>query len=566
MIAPRTQLAVLAVLVAALMVAAGFVLSKEAPDGPASVVELPLTPTVSPLPPLELEHVPVRWAPVPDIFDFDAATEVENPFAGTFGGEESPVWRVYIAEAGEPEHELLATRRWVRGFSWDEDGLKLQAQTQRRLPSTLGTVTALWEVTSTVDTRTGLLQDTFDPLPHSGCTNCERGPLGGAAPGVAMGQNPGGDKLLVHVFYNQGIADPSRPPFLLREAYVVDVDGRSRRLEGLRAIGEAEGLPDLGGFEWLPGGDMLLGSSGYERGVHEDRYFIPLESGAAVFLRESLGMTWRAEGRDRVEPRDPRVVFAYYDAAGPQGPGNYLGLYNTQTGEAWQLGTAPPASRLNSSLPPSIAFLWPPESERFMAGMEPSSILIDPGNGARELGTISGLVPPYAPPEVSSPSGRYTAYFETREPGTPRDPSCAGLPYRLNLRDERNSETRVLLQCDTDVAGTLTWLSDKHLIAGIYNCSQCGPTESRVLLIDIDSGRWSSLTEGLEPRASAEPAPDGLKVAVLGDTLRVYDNLGRLIRDYGPAPAGMAYGGAIWSPDSETIVYYVAAESFLGGT
>ena len=533
----------------------------EAPPTPTPTV----VPTVSPLPPLELERVLVQWVAVPDVFDFDAAVELDQPFAGTYS-EQNPSWSIYVVDKDDPPHELLKTGRWVRGLMWDKDGLKVVAETQREIPSTLGTVTALWRVMTRVNPRTGAASDDFDALPIAGCSPCEAGgALHSAGRGAVMGLSPEGDRLVVHVHYDQGIEDPSRPPFLLREVYLVDADGHSRRLEGLPAVGADEGLPDAVSVEFVPGRDVLLGRSGYVGGAHEDRYIIPLESGEAVVLRQSLGLAMRDAEPNSPGPGDPRAVFAYYDANGPQGPGNYLGVYNAETDEAWLIGPAPPAALLDSSKPPSIAFFWPSGSERVIAGLEPNSELIDPGTGARQPGGFVDLSPPYKPPEVASPSGRYTAYFDRREPTT-RDPACEGLPYRLNLRDERTGQTRILLQCDTDVAGSLVWLSNAKLVARIYNCSQCGPTEFHLILIDIDSGKWTSLTDGFEPRANAVPSPDGKKVAILGDSLRVFDDSGRLLHDYGPPPDGIVYTNVAWSPDSRSFAYVLVPEDFVLGT
>jgi hypothetical protein len=566
MLSSRARIALMTVAAAALVIAASQAFRNAASEAPGAGVHAPTpapSPTVSPLSPLEVERVPVRWVAMPDLMDFEAAVELVHPFRGTFS-EQDPVWIVRIANLDGTQRDVLSTGRWIRELSWDRDGLKLRAQTQRAVPSTLGAVTALWNLTMTLDPETAELKDAFEALPFSGCTQCEAGPLRSSPVGLGFGPSPDGRRLLLFVHYNQGITDPTRPPFLTSDVFIVEADGRSRRLEGLPAVGAAEGLPDLGALDWFPSGDMLFGWGGFVRGRHEDRFLVPVRDGDAVVFRESLGATWRQQDGDSTV-KDLRVAFAFYDAAGPQGPGNYLGIFDTGAGKAWLLGTAPAGSRLSSDKPPSIALHWPKDSERFMAGMEPNSVLVDPNTGAQEPGGFADLTPPYKIPEETSPNGRYTAYFDRREPPFSRDPGCEGLPYRLNLRDERTNRTRVLLACETDVAGSLVWLSDKHLIARIYNCSQCGPTEFRVILIDITSGKWTSLTNGFELRASGVPAPDGKKVAVLGDRLRVFDDSGRLVEDYGPAPTGMLYLDVVWSPDSRSFAYVLAPEEFSPG-
>jgi hypothetical protein len=557
MFSSRVRFAVLALILAIVVAAAAFVVKDGEPEAPPDAAQAPTpTATVSPLPPLQLERLPVRWTPVPDVFDFDAAVEKDDPFAGLFS-DAPPEWSVHVVDGDEAPREVLRTERWVRDVSWGQDGLQVQTQTKRDVPSTLGTVTAVWEVTTTIDARAGRTGDAYAALPVSGCTLCERrGPSGSFGAGVTLEPSPDGGSMLVELLYDQGISDPSRPPFLLQEAYLVDADGRSRRLEG---------LPDVSGVGWLPTGKTISGSGGPVFGAHGDRYLIPPEDGEAVVLRESLGLAFRRGGGNPPRTDDPRAVFAFYDAAGPQGPGNYLGVYNTATDEAWLLGAAPGAVSLSSSRPPAIALDWPEGSERVVAGFEPDSVLIDPGTGARQAGTRNDLLPD-VPLEVRSPDGRHVAYFEDREQVENPDPACDGLPYRLNARDERTGRTKTLLECDTDTGGRLAWLSNTKLIVRAYDCSSCGHPRATLLVVDIESGKTVRLTD--EPRAglNAYGSPDGKKVAATDDAgLRVFDSGGRLVRDYGAPPDGWEYSKIVWSPDSGSFAYVLVPEEFVIG-
>jgi hypothetical protein len=368
--------------------------------------------------------------------------------------------------------------------------------------------------------------------------------------------------MLVYDYYSS--PNPTIPPFPLRDLYLVEEDGSSRRLEGLPK-GEDPASPDLGGVGWFPTGDFLEGRESTLAGAIVDRYVIPLESGDAAVFRDSLG--WAARNSDNNPPMvdDPRAVFAYFDANGPQAPGNYLGVYDTATGQAWQLGPAPSAVQLGSSGSPMVVFFWPEGSERFAAGYGPDSVLIDPGTGERQPGSDVDLQP-QRPFEYPSPVGRYAVYFEDREQVLNPDPACEGLPYRLSLRDERDGRTRTLLECDTDTRGRVTWWGEDRLLVRAYDCSSCGHPNSTLLIVDIDDGDYVRVTDEARPNLSAYGSPDGKRVVVTDRAgMQLFDDSGKLLRDYGPPPAGMLYLSVAWSPDSRSFAYVLAPEEFSPG-
>ena len=73
------------------------------------------------------------------------------------------------------------------------------------------------------------------------------------------------------------------------------------------------------------------------------------------------------------------------------------------------------------------------------------------------------------------------------------------------------------------------------------------------------------VTDEPKPNLRAFGSPDGKKLAVTEETLRLFDASGRLLRDYGPPPDGMVYTNVVWSPDSRSFAYVLVPADFVPG-
>ena len=69
------------------------------------------------------------------------------------------------------------------------------------------------------------------------------------------------------------------------------------------------------------------------------------------------------------------------------------------------------------------------------------------------------------------------------------------------------------------------------------------------------------LTQGREFHANAVIAPDGSRILVTGERLRVYNADGVLLRELVP-PEGFDVADAAWSPDSASFTYILGPAGF----
>jgi hypothetical protein len=507
-------------------------------------------PPATPLPEVALQRLPITWSPVPDVLDLQSATEVAGPFGGSAGD-----WTLFVVGPHGPARLVYATPRWARSLDWKSRGPVATLWTQRAVESTIADgVVLAWEVETTIDPESETASDRFDRLPLA-CHPCTAasglGSVGGGAgAGVHVYRNDPASHVLAVLYYDNGLNDPQKPPFLIDSVHIVDADGSSRRLEG---------LADVWGISWFPNGKALLGAGGVIVGDHPDAYFIPAGDGEALFLPKSLGTAVEGTGAGPGEPAGSRVAFAYSDAE--KGTANYLGVFDTMDWKARSLGPAPPAYRRSSSSPPSIALYWPPGSNRFLAGSEEDAVLVDPHTGGREPGSLGDLL---TPPRIESesPGGRYTARYDDLVEGL-LPPECEGLPQGLRVFDRQTGRSKTLLECEGGSSGRVYWVNETTLVAAVYPF-KFGDLDAQTLtLVNVTTGESRPLTDTPEDRVHVVPSPDGTKILVAGATLRVFDVDGNHLQDYGSPPEGSAFMLFAWSPDSASFAYMVGPRAFL---
>ena len=158
-----------------------------------------------------------------------------------------------------------------------------------------------------------------------------------------------------------------------------------------------------------------------------------------------------------------------------------------------------------------------------------------------------------------SPDGQYVLFNE--DPILPPlgDPSCPRPAYLYNLRTK---ELRQLSDCAQSLTAFLKWLSSGRVLLVYPACWYCGPDAYRVKLLDVWSGELQLLTDGLEYEASAVISPDGARLLVTGNRLRLYSSEGSLLREMVP-PEGVFVHRAAWSPDGGMFAYVTGPRWFL---
>jgi Tol biopolymer transport system component len=140
---------------------------------------------------------------------------------------------------------------------------------------------------------------------------------------------------------------------------------------------------------------------------------------------------------------------------------------------------------------------------------------------------------------------------------------CASPSYaqnRIHLYDRQAGETRLLRDCDR--VAVPWWLPDGHrLLLTTPLCWGCDTVTFSITSMDVESGNVVPLTNGLEPHAAAHVSPDGSRLMVTGEALRLYTEDGQLLREL-PVPEDFDVAAAAWSPDGSSFIYVVGPAGF----
>ncbi len=189
--------------------------------------------------------------------------------------------------------------------------------------------------------------------------------------------------------------------------------------------------------------------------------------------------------------------------------------------------------------------------------------LIDPETGDATVYHLN-VSPDDAFTLTISPDGAYAVAADTFGQNTVGDiPACEANPSASSpqnhvfLYDLAADATTLLKDCDGRNFIFFSWLNDnRHLTMTGAECFACESPNRSIVLKDIETGAEVPLTDGYEFDANALVSPDGQKVLVTGDSLRIYDANGRLLRQIDP-PDGFSVTGAAWAPDSDGFTYVI---------
>lgn len=424
--------------------------------------------------------------------------EAERPFATEARGND--LWRLYVVrDSGRPQF-IAETRRYLSHIEWVPDGRSLL------LPFFSGTP-------STGPARSSERFHGYIRYSTDGRADWETT----LAPGFLARPSPDRSRLLITRRSALGS---------LTVIYLTHPDGTTRQLEGLPNGGEA--------LSWSP-------------------------DASAVVVSLSLPTPRRLD-----EPPKP-PMFAYYlvplhDGWAPLIPG-----------------------------PPS----WSPDGRRLAMNEKDDLVLVDTATGARNvvstgitrwqglqwsadgryIATTGGVIdaetatlvfPPHVTGEtigtVVLPGGRWLVSTTQPRCGS-RQPPDFRLANQTLLTDLITGQTNVLLDCDKGFFPYIQPLPNGRLLMTGTSCWQCDTARYRIALVNVPSGELLSLNDFNNP-GGAVLAPDGDRLLVAGQRLRIYTTEGRLLRDDIVAPAGFAVVAAAWSPDGRTIAYVMGPAGF----
>jgi hypothetical protein len=190
--------------------------------------------------------------------------------------------------------------------------------------------------------------------------------------------------------------------------------------------------------------------------------------------------------------------------------------------------------------------------------------------GDKLVDAISGAITSYDFGQSSigsnpSPDGRYAVTFAFPSGGFPTGGSNATLQCdaskqerpqnKLALYDRTTGAATPLKDCDGRAFTRFQWLGDsRHVVMTGASTACCHGGNWLIVLKDLVTGAEVPLTRGYEAGAQAVVSPDGDKVIVGGDKLRVYDIAGTLLQEKDP-PTGLGITSAAWAPDSQRFTF-----------
>lgn len=424
------------------------------------------------------------------------------PVAELMSDASETTWQAFVVRGDAAPERLFETTRWPQSLKWTTDGDVLFEYYTAGTPRGPGNNYNLYR---------GLASYT----PKATAPAWDFRIMGW------IWQDPKSDRLLVN----------DRSPDKDATVYLVEPEGTSRRLDGLGTPLETAG--------WSPDGRYVL-----------------------VYSREPGTL---------IEPNIPRPapVRTYYAV----GPGSDVAIEVARTSASSHPQWSPDGSKLaffeSGEQATASVIVITSLGRRDSLRIDSQAIAHTPlswADDSRHLNTTTGVIDTSTAAYIStsaaalngliSPDGQRIAM--TRATDRLRE-SCS-TPVQLMTVNEvviqalASGDTTVIADCDVGQLSPYAWLDDERLLLQELRC--CHGEVSGYALAEIDAGRLTWLTDGLEGGSRAVPSPDNSRILVSGNSLRVYDASGALLREIEP-PAGERIIQVAWSPDGEGFVYIV---------
>jgi hypothetical protein len=169
-----------------------------------------------------------------------------------------------------------------------------------------------------------------------------------------------------------------------------------------------------------------------------------------------------------------------------------------------------------------------------------------------------------------SPEGKWTVAASNFVPcgGPARATSRVYLPNETKAVELGSGRVVPLIGCaDGLYVGTQRWLAPDTVLLAASTCMspECGPQPPIALILASlpEAGLRYLTSEGGENLAGYAVSPDGGRVLVGGQALRLYTAGGDLLRTIAP-PEGTYVTGLSWAPDGITYAYVVGPRTFSG--
>lgn len=327
---------------------------------------------------------------------------------------------------------------------------------------------------------------------------------------------------------------------------------QTRRLEGLGTVAHFT--------MWVPDGTAMIVSAHIPPppagASNTERYWIvPLADGRASALatetsRGSFGNIFHPIVFPRAPfSSDSRFIIyrtaAYYNPGGSLNP-SYLYIRDLYSEATRRI-----------ELPQGIVYgepRWADNDATIIAGC--GQIDVATGVVSRTAQDPCPAPTPTPTPDPSpygarfSPDGRYAIRTEMEVPQW-----LHGRSSRLILEDRATGSTRPLTTPDRGYDGVWEWMPDgQHVL--FYRSARLyldRPSQA-VGLVNVITGKEILLTSGVEGNARGKLSPDGTRILVTGNSLRVYGLDGELQWKIDPSP-GHRVESAQWLADSRRIVY-----------
>ncbi len=158
-----------------------------------------------------------------------------------------------------------------------------------------------------------------------------------------------------------------------------------------------------------------------------------------------------------------------------------------------------------------------------------------------------------------SPDGR--SLLLTLEVSQDVGPNCGQgkVLNRTLLVDIVSGAQRTLFDCNR-LWTYVEWVDSQRFLAYTHTCWSC-EGRSRLFLLDVD-GSEKQLTDEFRAFIRYDVSPDGSKILVSGDELRLYTNTGVLLRSI-PVEPGFSVIDVNWSPDGNSFVYIVGPQDLV---